>query len=790
MLKLAVVSVPFSGHFKILSKMAREVCKNNKNVEITFIITGWENIKISDEDRQLLISSGIKVIELNDKALHNPAPMNFTLPRANNLADKVISLCKNHDKIIYDFFSLEGYIAGQKLNIPHTCSIPAIIGSFNPGNPLFVTALENNKKLLNEMESKYQIQISNKLEMVSDGFLLPSSQENILWSWESFIKASDFLANRRLSNCVFMRPDMEQVSSQDELYNKIKKLKETKKIIYLSLGTVVTENLWNNIPKAKQFINSLFEKMTKSFADNDKYEVVISTGRKIGELFKSIPKNFHVYEKVSQVDILKLSDVFITHGGGNSVNEAVESQTPMVVIPFFGDQHLCASNVKKLKIGISFLHDEKHQGLAINTEAGVFDRSSLSSDGAILQAVEDVINNKDYKNNLKKLVKNEISNLDKWSQQVANKETLQWKEGDLLYGCNADREKLANITGLSDLFKIGDVKSFPVLFGENSNPNILPRIVDQYHDAIFNKNITVSAKFPLYQKTLTEYKEYVKPYIQQMKAAQGKKKEELLWEMCLAGLEFFIQKKRSTIHFVMNKYNNQINLATTKELQWIKKRWTNEDIRQHVKFYLIQDGKLCQVDPEKSNWFSSRSTPGFFDMAPEKVNHKQWKSLLSEIKSRPHTLFYNHLPNRYADEVQRFKAVSPNIIDINVNPDKAKLSLRNTETHVFSMLANKHITIASKRCGSQVVPHSLVANNRPVLCAGEIRLKKIKIHNRWLNVLDISNDSGHYMPDASGLADVIHGFEKLGFIVHRVNVVHTKILESFNKVEENMSFSL
>ena len=46
-----------------------------------------------------------------------------------------------------------------------------------------------------------------------------------------------------------------------------------------------------------------------------------------------------------------LADVFVTHGGMNSVSEAMVYGTPMVVIPFVSDQPVNARCIEKLGIG-------------------------------------------------------------------------------------------------------------------------------------------------------------------------------------------------------------------------------------------------------------------------------------------------------------------------------------------------------------------------------------------------------------------------------------------------------
>lgn len=112
-----------------------------------------------------------------------------------------------------------------------------------------------------------------------------------------------------------------------------------KKIIYISLGTIV-----NN---AKSF----YKKCMKAFEKED-VMVIMS----IGNLVKRnrlghIPDNFYIYSSVPQLEVLAKANVFITHGGLNSVSEAMYFGVPMVVFPYETDQPLNAKCIERLGIG-------------------------------------------------------------------------------------------------------------------------------------------------------------------------------------------------------------------------------------------------------------------------------------------------------------------------------------------------------------------------------------------------------------------------------------------------------
>lgn len=110
-------------------------------------------------------------------------------------------------------------------------------------------------------------------------------------------------------------------------------------MVYISLGTVVKGAV------------SFFQSCIEAFRD-EAVEVVISVGKSFdSKKLKNIPENVHVYPSVPQTEILGMADVFVTHGGMNSVSEALVSGTPMVVIPFTADQPVNARCVESLGVG-------------------------------------------------------------------------------------------------------------------------------------------------------------------------------------------------------------------------------------------------------------------------------------------------------------------------------------------------------------------------------------------------------------------------------------------------------
>ncbi len=112
-----------------------------------------------------------------------------------------------------------------------------------------------------------------------------------------------------------------------------------KPIMLISLGTAF--NFW------PEFYRMCFE----AFGDSE-WHVVMSIGKwvKADEL-GSVPANFELHTYLPQLAVLPHVDLFITHGGMNSTQEALWFNKPMVVIPQMMEQETTARRIQSLGLG-------------------------------------------------------------------------------------------------------------------------------------------------------------------------------------------------------------------------------------------------------------------------------------------------------------------------------------------------------------------------------------------------------------------------------------------------------
>ncbi|MER7406383.1 glycosyltransferase [Streptomyces sp. NPDC000070] len=78
---------------------------------------------------------------------------------------------------------------------------------------------------------------------------------------------------------------------------------------------------------------------------------------------EGLPGHVHVTERVPQPLLLEAVDLFVTHGGFNSIREAMRTGTPMAVLPHFGDQSANAERVAELGLG-RHITDRSAAGIA------------------------------------------------------------------------------------------------------------------------------------------------------------------------------------------------------------------------------------------------------------------------------------------------------------------------------------------------------------------------------------------------------------------------------------------
>lgn len=349
---------------------------HNANLDFTFILTSWSGHTIRQNDLVgLEKASGKKVVVLESKTTADNKGDN--LGRARELTDEVIRLCSGYDRIIYDFMAPEGFLAGQVLSIPAFCAEPSYIGKFDRSSQAYYSERKKSADDIRSLEEKYKLELFDELVLISGTLSFRSTYKNLVFSWKNFIYASDFENNleEEKESCCFMRPAPQEAPPLDEKFSFISKQKKLgKKIVYFSLGTIVSGIVWdvtkeladNSMPA---FIKLLYQLLIKIFEKREDLILIISTGRNIDDIIGDTPLSENIYheESLPQANLLHYIDVFITHCGANSANEAIDAGTTMIGMPFLFDQPECAKAIKRMGLGYAFHPEENKEAVNFDT---------------------------------------------------------------------------------------------------------------------------------------------------------------------------------------------------------------------------------------------------------------------------------------------------------------------------------------------------------------------------------------------------------------------------------------
>jgi UDP:flavonoid glycosyltransferase YjiC (YdhE family) len=152
--------------------------------------------------------------------------------------------------------------------------------------------------------------------------------------------------------------------------DELRKYKEYgRKIIYFSLGTCapstwawdfdcpdIQAKMLGACSSGKDFCRGLWQRAFEAFGDKKGYVVVMASQSQQPDSLEGfeIPSNFIIRRKCPQLEILKLADAFITHGGFNSTLESIAAHVPMLVLPYFADQFDNAKMVSKEGMGLHY----------------------------------------------------------------------------------------------------------------------------------------------------------------------------------------------------------------------------------------------------------------------------------------------------------------------------------------------------------------------------------------------------------------------------------------------------
>ncbi|MBU3201354.1 glycosyl transferase [Clostridium estertheticum] len=383
------ISMFGTGHVNHTIGLVKELM--NRGEQVTYIS--------GEEFRGKIEKTGARFKGLKNSANFEDSkqPME-TLARLEKMFEEILEIVvttkEKFDYIIYDAVFIIGNELGRVLKIPTICSITTFATNENTNifSDLFrqvgpiIQPILNSSVYINfvkNLQEKYDIKFPSITTAVGG-----TGTINIVYTskylqicGESFDESYKFIGP----------------SIADRKENMSLSLETNdKKVIYIALGTIFNNSI--------EFYESCF----KAFGDMD-VEIIMSVGKNIDvNTFKSIPSNFVVKNYVSQLEVLKQADVFITHGGMNSTNEGLYYDVPLILIPQFADQPFVAKRVAELGAGIIIEKDKVTTEILKQSVVKIFSDNnfrrnserigkSLREAGGYKKAVDEIFNLKNEK---------------------------------------------------------------------------------------------------------------------------------------------------------------------------------------------------------------------------------------------------------------------------------------------------------------------------------------------------------------------------------------------------------
>ena len=318
-MKVLFINLPYYGHVVPTIGLVQELIA--QGCEVTYLMPfGWEDI---------VSESGARF-----SGYQNHKQLSEQIKNAYAAAEKLV---KQHDMIVYEQFFFLGKHLAERYNKPVARIFTAPVANkalmneyISSGGPLGVFRYKWVARAWTKDITKH-FSVSTKTDNWLDEIIEHAPELNLVYTLREYQPyAGEFLEEQYK----FLGPSIYERQKEPFDFEK-----GEKPVVYISLGTIV------------KGVKKFFQQCMEAFRD-DPVDVIISTGKTfdVGKL-KNVPPNVHVYSSVPQIEVLRMADVFITHGGMNSISEALVYEVPMIVIPFMADQPVNARQVETLGLG-------------------------------------------------------------------------------------------------------------------------------------------------------------------------------------------------------------------------------------------------------------------------------------------------------------------------------------------------------------------------------------------------------------------------------------------------------
>lgn len=315
-MRILMVNLPFAGHTNPTLPLAEALVRRGHRV--TYVN--------AEAFREKVEATGAAFVPYRDYPAH-PTEKQKKTCSFRACWDTALALKESFDLLIYEMFFYPGFTLAQRLGVPciRQWSQPAwsVEGWLNRPFLFRLSAQLLDGQLMSAADRQHMGQTDRSL---SGANLNDRPALNIVYLPEEMQDCREDFGDE----WVFLPPAAKDDHPADFLpWDEL-----PRPIVYVSMGSVMSDR-------------GFCRQVVKGLGGKD-MTVILNTGRVDPAALGRLPDNVRAYSFVPQMQVLSHADVFATHCGMNSVNEAIAYGVPMVAMPVMNDQPVNAARLAEL----------------------------------------------------------------------------------------------------------------------------------------------------------------------------------------------------------------------------------------------------------------------------------------------------------------------------------------------------------------------------------------------------------------------------------------------------------
>lgn len=323
---ILMVNLPYAGHTNPSLGLVR--CLVAAGHEVDYIQ--------AEAFRERVEASGARFVPYDE-------PPQSLVPALNEVRNwgaayrTVRRIGANYDCLIYELLFFPGKALAAELGIPCYRLISTfalnrhllrVLGQ--TGGP-YLTALFRSERLCTALSRLFLPKFSLREKNLAEALVREAPPHNFIYTLRDFQPEEACFPE---TNYHFVGPAVDDRAEEPFSFEK-----SGNPLVYISFGTLMHAD------------KCFWKKLIAAFAGK-RVEVVCSVGsEKLVRALGDLPSNVRAFAKVPQLTLLCRAALFVTHGGMNSVNEALYYGVPMIVLPFGLDQPLVGRELQRRKLG-------------------------------------------------------------------------------------------------------------------------------------------------------------------------------------------------------------------------------------------------------------------------------------------------------------------------------------------------------------------------------------------------------------------------------------------------------